>query len=223
MIRLIKGATPTSLTNNAARWTNELTATIAAGNKPTESQKGRYRQRDIKDALLAETNGKCAYCESKIRHIAHGDIEHIIPKSKEPHRAFEWYNLTLACDVCNENKGDYYNPDPLLQHHDLVDPYSDNPSDHFLFMRELVVARPDSPRGELTDTEIKISRDALTERRRERMDFIDGMVSAYSTAEPRYKAMLLNKLLAKHVQPDNEFYANTHAYINDLRSRGIIP
>lgn len=44
------------------------------------------------------------------------------------------------------------------------------------FMREVVVARPDSTRAKLTEAVIKLSRLEFLERRRERMAFIDGLV-----------------------------------------------
>ena len=107
MRHLVKGAIPKVLQDKAQQWTEELLAVLARGEKPTDAIKGRYRHPDIKNAIKVETSDKCAYCESKITHIAYGDIEHIIPKSKVPARAYEWQNLTLACDICNGNKGDF--------------------------------------------------------------------------------------------------------------------
>lgn len=86
--------------------------------KPSETIAHRYNNKAIKDTLEKETFGKCAYCESKIRHVEFGDIEHILPKCKDarPDLYVEWSNLTLACEVCNRvNKRDYYNPNiPLV-------------------------------------------------------------------------------------------------------------
>src|SRR5436853_4660489 len=104
MIYLNKGAKPEILAEHAKNWTTELLEAIAAGTSLSEARKRRYNHDDIKQALLAETYGKCAYCESKIRHITYGDIEHIVPKSVDPSLSYEWDNLTLACDVCNTEK-----------------------------------------------------------------------------------------------------------------------
>jgi hypothetical protein len=35
----------------------------------------------IKEALMTTHYGKCAFCESKVRAIAHGDVEHFRPKA----------------------------------------------------------------------------------------------------------------------------------------------
>lgn len=194
MIPLSKVGKPQVLEDNAERWHQELSDVLARGEKPSASMKRRYAHADIKNALISETSGKCAYCESKIRHISHGDIEHIVPKSKVPAKAYEWSNLTLACEVCNGNKGDYYSDDPLLSQDDLIDPYNDDPKTHFLFAREIVAPRPDSMRALATDAILKLSRGELVERRRERMMFLDGLVRAYVQADDRYKALLLRDL-----------------------------
>lgn len=223
MRALVKGTTPAILAANGATWRDELTARLATGQKPTDAMLGRYRHPLIKDALLAETGGKCAYCESKVRHITYGDIEHVIPKSKVPAKAYQWENLTLACDVCNTNKGDTYSDDPTQSQDALIDPYHDDPRDHFLFLREVVSPRPDSLRGKATEAVIKLSRTELLERRRERMAFIDGLVRTYSLADPLYKPMLLQDLYDNHLNDNDEYVGVTYAYINYLKSLGVLP
>lgn len=223
MRQLIKGGVPNILSAKGARWTEELVAVVANGQKPTDAMIGRYRHPQIKDALLAETAGKCAYCESKVRHVTYGDIEHVVPKSKVPEKAFAWENLTIACDVCNTNKGDHYSADPALSQEGLIDPYVDEPRDHFLLLREVVSPRPDSLRGKATENILKLARNDLLERRRERMDFIDGLVRAYTLAPPEFQPMLLQDLYENHVNDDDEYVGVTKAYVELLKSRGMLP
>ena len=101
----------------------------------------KYSQKEIKKALIEETNGKCVYCESKILHISFGDIEHILPKSELAEKCFEWSNLTLACTICNNRKRDFYDEQNLL-----IDPYVDNPDEHFYYAGPIIF--------NLTDKEI---------------------------------------------------------------------
>ncbi len=223
MRTLVKGAIPAILATNEATWRNELLARLASGQKPTGAMLDRYRHPQIKDALLAETAEKCAYCESKVRHVTYGDIEHVAPKSKVPAKAYEWGNLTLACDVCNTNKGDTYSDDPALSQDALVDPYHDDPRAHFLFMREVVSPRPDSLRGKATEAVIKLTRPELLERRRERMKFIDGLVGVYTLADPAYRPMLLQDLYDNHLRDIDEYVGVTSAYIEHLKSIGVLP
>jgi len=223
MRRLSKGPKPDILKEKCDEWTSELLAAVASGTKPTDTVKNRYRHADVKQAVIDETHGKCAYCESKIRHIAPGDIEHIVPKSKIPGMAFEWENLTLACDVCNGNKGDTYNADPNHPENDLIDPYVDDPILHLAFFREVIVPRTNSPRAFVTNSILKLSRGELVERRRERMDFIDGLLRNYANSEPKYKSILLDDLMNNHLKDSDEYSASCNAYIGRLRNDGILP
>ena len=84
MIRLEKGVEPAILVRKSSQWTNLVVKKIEAGEKPTKSERSRYNHSDIKSALIEETHRKCAYCESKLRHISYGDIEHVVPKSDDP-------------------------------------------------------------------------------------------------------------------------------------------
>lgn len=112
MIKINKDTKPKILEDNAKQWTDEYLTALKQSTPVPPHIKYRYQHNDIKDALEKETHGKCAYCESKIKHVAFGDIEHILPKNKNacPELYVEWTNLTLACEVCNRtNKKDYYN------------------------------------------------------------------------------------------------------------------
>lgn len=130
MRKLSKGPKPQVLQENEEQWQNELMAAIASGDKEEISKKiKRYGHKDIKDALIAENHGKCAYCEAYVRHVSHGDIEHISPKSKDPEKTFDWNNLTLACERCNQKKSNAEG---------VIDPHVDDPDVHLLFVAVVV-------------------------------------------------------------------------------------
>jgi hypothetical protein len=62
-----------------------------------------------KKQLKNETDGKCAYCESKTDTVAHGDVEHFRPKSKYWWLAYCYDNYLYACQICNQvHKGDEF-------------------------------------------------------------------------------------------------------------------
>ena len=62
-----------------------------------------------KKQLKSETDGKCAYCESKTDTVAHGDVEHFRPKSKYWWLAYCYDNYVYACQICNQvHKGDEF-------------------------------------------------------------------------------------------------------------------
>jgi uncharacterized protein (TIGR02646 family) len=164
MINLTKCGKPQILVDKADAWTTALVAKLNRGENPTPAEKARYRHPDVKAALVSETNGKCAYCESPLQHIHHGDVEHIYPKSLDPKLTFEWQNLTLSCEVCNQNKS---NLDPILAH--IIDPYVVDPGDHFQFAG--IIAFPlGSTKGISTIKILDLNRGELVEQRKERLE-----------------------------------------------------
>lgn len=177
MIQLSKGQKPRILVANELQWTAALLNKLSTGEIPTNNEKTRYRHPEIKTELISETNGKCAYCESKLLHIHHGDVEHIYPKSLDPAKTFEWDNLTLACEICNQNKS---NKDPYLEH--IIDPYESDPSDHLLFTGPLIFPRG-TPEGESTRILLDLNRGELSERRKEHLEKIMAIVNTVMRPE----------------------------------------
>jgi 5-methylcytosine-specific restriction endonuclease McrA len=169
MIRLNKTNTPEVLKEHGKTWTKDLLDKIATNVKPTDSEKTRYRNKDIKKALIEETNGKCAYCESKFLHVHHGDVEHIYPKSLAPEKTFEWENLTLACEICNQNKS---NKDPYLEH--IIDPYKIDPAQHLMFLGSFVFSMGTNF-GKCSEVILDLNRVALCEARKEQLEKVMGI------------------------------------------------
>ncbi len=71
-----------------------------------------YRGKDVKDALRKLSNGKCAYCESKIVGTGAREVEHYRPKGGikgvQNHPGYwwlahDWENLLPTCPACNKS------------------------------------------------------------------------------------------------------------------------
>lgn len=116
-----------------------------------------YAERSLKSALVATHAGRCAYCESYLRHVDHGDVEHFRPKAGVEERnmiglnrdayfwlAYEPMNLFLACKICNEvNKGNQFpvlgprlaagETDISQEQAVLIHPYVEDPRDFIRF------------------------------------------------------------------------------------------
>ncbi len=163
MIKLTKSDEPKILRQNGKEWTRLFLEKIGKGEKPTSTEATRYRHPEVKEAIVAETHGKCAYCESKLRHIHHGDVEHIYPKSLDETKRFLWSNLTLACEVCNQNKS---NKDPNIRH--IIDPYEVDPERHIVFIGAIAFPKG-TAEGQSTITLIDLNRVELVERRQEKL------------------------------------------------------
>ncbi len=153
MIAVTRSAPPHVLQQHGADWSAALQAAndelerlkndpqatpqqLRRAKRKKQTAQNKYRHREIKDALVAMFHGKCAYCESQIRAVAYGHIEHFYPKSTYVDKTFEWDNLLLACEICNGpgHKGDDFPLDadgnPLL-----IDPTDGvtEPSAHLTF------------------------------------------------------------------------------------------
>jgi len=209
MRNLIKGDIPQILVEREADWTQELMDYIQSEQKVPKTVKSRYNDKNIKNALMAETNDKCAYCESKITHISHGDIEHILPKSKVHDKTFSWDNLTIGCSICNLNKKDYYDPStPLLN------PYTDNPEKKLIFCGPLIFSAAGEISAEVTIKILKLDRTELLERRVEHLNNLDPLLKQFQLSEnPTLKELILNDIKNMY-KSDKEFSLMTEQFVN---------
>ena len=205
MIKLYKRQKPQVLVDNAAKWTAEYLNYINNGITQSDKVSNRYNKPEIKNALEKETHGKCAYCESKIKHIEYGDIEHIIPKNKNsrPDLYVEWDNLTLACEVCNRNNiKDYY--DTQLP---LINPYVDDPDEYFIFVGTIITAKENNQRAYITESTLDLNRSELVIRRNERLTSINHLLFAWSQADDGPIKDILTQELIKECSEDKEYSA----------------
>ncbi|WEQ50994.1 HNH endonuclease [Komagataeibacter oboediens] len=197
MIELQKGPEPKILSDHAAEWTKALLKTIAEGKKPTAAEQGHYRHREIKEALKSETFRKCAYCESMFLHTGFGHIEHITPKSSKPELSFEWKNLTLACEICNVNKGT----------EEVIDPYEVNPDDHFAFEGPVIIPKPGSDIGFASEKQLKLNRAELIEYRKKKRDDIYFLIEAFRKSTNNEKKDAIRKLINERISKESEYSA----------------
>lgn len=169
MIPLTKLDKPSILEANAQEWTDLYLAYKSGDKSISKTVVTKYSHIEVKETLIKETYGKCAYCESKILHISFGDIEHILPKSEVLEKCFEWSNLTLACTVCNNKKRDFYD-----EFNRLIDPYEDEPSEHLFYGGPLLCSLTD--RGYLTKLKIDLNRAELLENRTKHLKSLEGFI-----------------------------------------------
>lgn len=96
--RICRYAPVTSITVEKAKFdTQKLENPDIQG---VEYQQGTLAGYTIREALLEHWRRKCAYCEAENVPL---QVEHIKPKSKSGSNRFN--NLTLACQCCNQAKG----------------------------------------------------------------------------------------------------------------------
>lgn len=205
MIRLRKGDKPEVLDKNEEKWGREYLDGLAAG-RLSDTARYRYRHKDIKAAVKAETHGKCAYCESKTSHVHPGEIDHILPKSERPDLVVAWENLTHVCTECNRRKLDYYS-----ESEPLVNPYVDEPTGHLRFVGALVLQRDN--KGLLTTRRIGLSRTALVERRQERLEQLNLLIQKWMETTDGPTKEFLRQEIRECAAAASEFSAAMDAFL----------
>ena len=216
MIKLTKLKLSSELIGMCQRWLEELKRCANEGVRPNENLLRRFRHADLKEKLISETSGKCAYCESKLRHICPGDVEHIIPKSVKPENRFEWKNLTLACPECNNAKRDYYS-----EAFPLVDPYEDDPEKEIVFAGAEIQESECSPKGETTTRELHLNRKELREERARHLAFLGEKLKGYHRAgASEYEQHVYHLNIWDFAQKDQPYAGMCRQYI---RNRGVPP
>lgn len=144
--------------------------------------------------------GKCAYCESVIDF---GDVEHFRPKggargldgkSFYPDcywwLAYDWDNLLLACETCNQSKRDFFpvsDEDKRASPEDrgsklereprlLLDPCGpENPEEEILYTRDGEIVGI-TERAEVTIKVLSLNREDLRYKRRERVQAAERLI-----------------------------------------------
>lgn len=181
MIKIEKGPIPPVLEGLLATWTAQLLAAIQTANEEEQNRIGRrYSDQRIKRALLAETNGKCAYCESRVPATSYPRVEHIKPRSIAPELTFSWPNLTIACEVCHRNKSDYWNLSSPL-----INPVVEDPIVHLTTVEKaawLLGAKLDSSLGAFAIQKFELNRAGLWERRQDRLRVVQGVIERWRNA-----------------------------------------
>jgi uncharacterized protein (TIGR02646 family) len=155
-----------------------------------------YGAKSVKNALVKAQQGKCAFCESQVRHIAHGDVEHYRPKGGVRQReadpldqpgyfwlAYGWENLFFACQLCNQSfkKNLFPLADPTRRarsHLDdlaaeqpmLIHPADEEPSALIGFREEMAFPIDDDPRGRTTIEVLGLNREELAEFRLDHLE-----------------------------------------------------
>lgn len=87
---------------NKIKWLFEQQREKLKGNIDKITWKNRRYWKNTKPQLIAETFGKCAYCEANTRTVAYGDVEHYRPTSIYWWLAYTYYNYLFSCQICNQ-------------------------------------------------------------------------------------------------------------------------
>ena len=192
-----------------------------------------YGHPTVKQALRQAQFGKCAFCESKIGHVAYGDVEHFRPKAgfqqspSDPLTkpgyywlAYEWSNLLLSCQICNQrykrNLFPLQAPDDRARSHRddvdrerplLIDPSTTDPEPHIAFRCEVAYAVDDSALGKTTIEALGLNREELSERRMELLAKLEALYRIANRKPPIPASTEAQTFLDRAVQGSAEYAA----------------
>jgi uncharacterized protein (TIGR02646 family) len=231
---------PATLTSDKAQEARaELEQQVQAGQTLTIDSK-LYGAADVKQTLKDMQHSKCCFCESKITHVAYGDVEHFRPKKAvwEDGRlrrpgyywlAYAWENLLLSCEICNQRHKHNKFPiqgeratrpeDDLNQEQPLfINPAGPDDPETLITFTSLgqAVAVDGNERGKTTIEELGLYRDDLEERRREHLQDIQALLMLKQLAEQcqaEDNLAFATQELERHVRPDAEYAGLARAFL----------
>ncbi len=237
---------PATLTSDRAKKArDELEQLVQAGQTQLTINPSIYKATDVKQVLIDMQDKKCCFCESKITHIAYGDVEHFRPKKavmeddgrlKRPGYywlTYTWENLLLSCEICNRRHKRNKFPiagkrarrpeDALDQEQPLfIDPSGPDDPENLITFTGLgrAVAVDNNKRGKVTIKELDLNRDDLEERRRERLLGLQVVLSLKQLAE-RHQVKddlaFATQELERHTRADAEYAGLTRSYLKKQR------
>jgi uncharacterized protein (TIGR02646 family) len=198
-----------------------------------------YGHPTVKEALVAAQHGKCAFCESKVRQISPGDVEHFRPKAgyrqlrggplQRPGYywlAYAWENLLFVCELCNRReKSNWFplekgsrrarSPDHGIAHERprFIDPAGEDPGAHLTFREHAVIAVNGSRKGKMTRRGLGLNRRELSVHREEYLRTVrliyELVVEPPGTPGKARAAALLRRAAS----PEAEYSAMVRAYL----------
>ncbi len=122
----------------------------------------KYAHKDIRQQLASMSYHKCFYCERKLKNEPR-EVDHYIEVSEDRSLAFDWNNLYLACNNCN-NKisnttipvADALNP-CMHSDHDI--------ESHITFEDEFITTKNNSTIGLKTIQKFRLDSELLDKKR----------------------------------------------------------
>lgn len=152
---------PEILTARKQQWTQQF---LASGKKRPDHSK--YGNVSIRGTLDTMSFHKCFYCERKLKNIPQ-EIDHYVEVAEWPQGAFEWENLYLACEHCNNKFANLQIPNAQT-----LNPCIDSDeeiAEHLDFEDEFIRANRNSAKGYRTIQKYKLDSPVLDHVRLEQI------------------------------------------------------
>lgn len=206
---------PRILENKEAEWQKKYEEKLAE-NPHARPDSSKYAHQEIKDALYAMSYSKCYYCETKLTDSVK-EIDHFVEVSVNPCKAYDWDNLCLACNNCND-KYDH----KTIPVTDALDPCRDSNEEikaNISFEREQIFAVPDSKKGLNTIKKYHLNTELLDLKRSRWLNklLVDvGEIQRQMIANGRRKMTEdERKKIMKYMMPDQPYSLMCEVFITE--------
>jgi len=190
---------PKILETKQKEWTDKFIESQA-----TRPDNSKYGHKDIKDLLFTMSHNKCFYCETILKGTV-SEIDHYIEISENKQLAYEWENLYLSCENCN-NKISNKN----ITVTETLNPCIDSDSEiekHIYFEDELITFLTE--KGELTIKKYKLSSTNLDYLRLKELQRFKNILLDFKNKQiSESRKSLIKKeieILKRFIRPDNSF------------------
>ncbi|GAB3701982.1 HNH endonuclease family protein [Nocardiopsis oceani] len=165
MIRLKRADLPADLAEQLSKKTVSLIAVHAGSKVARETWKNaRSCRNGLREQLSSMAAGveRCMYCGDSMGT----DVDHFEPIFLAPFRTFEWPNHLLACSHCNSHEKRESFPRTEEGVPLLIDPTSEEPTEHLLLVLSTGAYEALTPRGESVIEVFGLNRQPLVRGRR---------------------------------------------------------
>lgn len=158
---------PNILAEKEQEWLDNF---IKSGkNRPDNS---KYGHKEILETLNLSSRHKCFYCETILKDLPK-EIDHFIEVSYDKTKAFEWENLYLACENCNNKI-----PNDKIPVKDVLNPCVDDDTEikeHIFFEKNLIQFH--TTKGDKTIQKFKLSTEKLDKLRETKLrEFVEFLL-----------------------------------------------
>lgn len=153
--------TPRILSDKQKEWQEKYEQKLAA-NPKARPDASKYGHKDIRQQLNSCSFNKCFYCESLLVG-APREVDHYVEVSIDPSLAYDWNNLYLSCNSCNDKLD--HNSIPV---NEVLNPCMDSDAEiqkHITFQTECICSQAGSIKGLKTIQKFRLSAGVLDLKR----------------------------------------------------------
>ncbi len=213
---------PGILERNHLKWQSELDAKRMV-NPKARPDSSKYAHKEVRNQLLSMSHNKCFYCEGSVTDRPK-EVDHYVEVAADPSKSFDWNNLYMACQNCNDKV-----PHTRIPVSEALDPCSDSDEEiksNISFDREIVFPVMNSTKGRNTIKKFRLDTDLLNSQRRNWIIKIDNVIIDILENMIKENRKHLNEeelsTLMKFMNQTSPFSLMSEIYIRK-RLRGFIP